>query len=142
MPKLSQYEIDRANNIKKNNALLASLDIHKDIFPPKEVQRPKKIAAPKKRKAEVNENDDASVGSPPKIARTDTGDELLSGARRSARNAGKKVDYRAEQVRSIPTPVSTRNKPGNQGPLGSGASTRKMCVYLFNMMPLYSLREL
>jgi E3 ubiquitin-protein ligase UHRF1 len=132
MPKLSQYEIERAKNIERNKALLATLEIHKDLFPPKEVHRPKKSAAPKKRKAEVDENDGASAGSTPKVARTDSGDEPSSGARRSARNAGKKVDYRAEQIRSLPNPISSRNrKPGNAGPLGTGASTRKMCAFPF-----------
>jgi E3 ubiquitin-protein ligase UHRF1 len=127
MVKLSQYEINRNNNIARNLALLAGLDIHKDTVPPKEVRKPKKVAAPKKRKAEVDENDDASAASPSKVPRTDTGNEPSFGARRSARNTGKKVDYKAEQIRSLPAPISIRNKPGNEGPLGSGASSRKMC---------------
>ena len=124
MVKLSQYEITRNNNIARNKALLAGFDIPKDTFPAKEVRKPRKAAAPKKRKAEVDENDDASSF---KVPRTDTGDEPSSGARRSARNAGKRVDYKAEQIRSLPAPISIRNKPGNEGPLRSGASSYKMC---------------
>lgn len=127
MPKLSQYEIEREENIKRNNALLDALGISK--VHPKEGPKPKKAAPPKKRKAQVDENNDVSAGSPPKIARTTSSDESLSGARRSARNAGKKVNYKAEQIRDIPVPISTRNKAGNAGPLGSGASGRKMCAF-------------
>ncbi|KIM85290.1 hypothetical protein PILCRDRAFT_817291 [Piloderma croceum F 1598] len=127
MPKLSQYEIEREENIKRNSALLDALGIQK--VHPKEVPKPKKAVPPKKRKAEVDENNDASAGSPPKIARTTSSDQPLSGARRSARNAGKKVDYKAEQIRVIPVPISTRNKAGNAGPLGSGASGRKIVKF-------------
>lgn len=133
MPKLSQYEIEREKNIARNQEVLEKLNIVGNLFPSKEVRRPKKPAAPKKRKAEVDENDDTSVGtSPSKIARTETGDEPLSGARRSARNAGKRVDYKAEQIRTLPGPVSSRNgsnRPGNAGPLGTGASSRKMHAF-------------
>jgi|SRR5882762_1321940 len=131
MPKLSQYELDRLQNIKRNMALLTSLDIHTDLFPPKEVRRPKKLAAPKKRKSE---NDDPSGDSPPKFARTDITDEPLSGARRSARNAGKKINYTGEQIRSLPDPVSSRSKKlGNAGPLGTGSGNK---MYVF---PLYTI---
>jgi hypothetical protein len=130
MPKLSHYEIEREENIKRNQALLDALGIPK--VHPEKAPKPK-AALPKKRKAKVDENDDASAGSPPKIARTTSSDEPLSGARRSARNAGKKIDYKAEQIRSTPVPISTRNKAGNAGPLGSGASGRKMCAFRLPM---------
>jgi E3 ubiquitin-protein ligase UHRF1 len=130
MPKLSQYEIDREQNIERNKAILAGLDLPK--IPPKETCQPKKPAARKKRKVEDDENNDVSAGSPPKFARTTISDEPSSGARRSARNAGKKVDYKAERIRSVPVPISTRNKPGNSGPLGSGASGHKMYACIFH----------
>jgi E3 ubiquitin-protein ligase UHRF1 len=137
MPKLSQYEIDRIENIARNKALLDAL-VPKDLFPPtKEVRQPKKPTAPKKRKAEVDESEENSTESEPKAARTDSGDEPSSGARRSARNAGKKIDYKAEQIRSLPSPISTRNKPGNAGPLGSGASSRKMYALIIHPSPPY-----
>jgi len=129
MPKISQYEIDREENIKRNNAVLESLGVTQVKVHPAKVPKPKKAAPLKKRKAEVDENDGVSAGSPPKVARITSSDEPLSGARRSARNAGKKVDYKAEQLRVIPVPISTRNKAGNAGPLGSGASGRKMCAF-------------
>jgi E3 ubiquitin-protein ligase UHRF1 len=133
MPQLSQYEKDRLANIERNKALLASLelDIPQNLFPQKEVRRPKKPAAPKKRRAEPDENDEAPKESPAKVARTDASDDA-SGVRRSARNAGKTVDYKSEKTGGLPLPLSVRNrnkKPGNAGPLGEGKGGKKMCVF-------------
>lgn len=139
MPKISQYELDREANIARNRALLATLDIPKDLFPPKEVRQPKKSAASKKRRAEVDESTEEPEDSPPKVARTDSGHEP-SGARRSARNAGKTVDYKSERNGGLPLPVTARNrskKQGNTGPLGTGNGGKKMYGFfkLFRVQP-------
>lgn len=125
---ISQYEIERAANIERNKAILAKLEIPKDIFPVKAAQKPKKSTAPKKRKVEI---DETSEDSPAKFSRTDSDEAPSAGSRRSARNAGKKIDYKAELYRGLPPPVAGHSsKPGNTGPLGAGGSGKKMYVCL------------
>ena len=126
-PKLSQYEIDREANIARNAALLASLGLTKDrreLFPvqPKQPNL-KKVVVPFKRKAE-----DSVAEERPKVARSDSDDAPTSGTRRSARNAGKTVDYKAGINRGPSESLAARSqKPGNSGPVGVG-SGKKMYV--------------
>lgn len=121
--KVSKYEIERNANIARNKAVLAELDIRMDLFPPKEVRQPKKSTTSQKRpRAETDENIDEPKQSPPKIARTESIDRP-SGARRSARNAGKIIDYKSGKSDGGPLPLIVRNhsnKPGNAGPIGEG----------------------
>lgn len=128
-PKMSQYEIEREANIARNAALLASMGLtkdSKDLFPV-QAKKPKqkKVVVPVKRKAE----DESAEEARPKIARTDSDDAPSSGTRRSARNAGKTVDYKAEANRGLPEPLAAGSfKPGNSGPVGVG-SGKKMYVF-------------
>ncbi|KAF7966629.1 hypothetical protein HWV62_37539 [Athelia sp. TMB] len=133
MAKISQYERDRDANIARNKALLASLNIEQIPFDePKEVRRPKKSAASKKRKAEpvIEETTDENA---PKIARTDSeNDGPASRTRRSARNAGKTVDYKSEHLRSqLPAPLtgSRGGLTGNEGPLRTGSNIKKIVQF-------------
>lgn len=125
---LSQYEIEREANMARNAALLTSLGLtndSKDLFPV-QTKKPKKVTAPVKRKAK----DAADEEERPKVARTDSDDAPTSGTRRSARNAGKTVDYKAEINRGLPEPAAARSmEPGNSGPVGAG-SGKKMYVFL------------
>lgn len=131
MAKISDYEKEREANIARNKALLASLGLEKPTTfdEPKEVRRPKKTAVSKKRKAEptTEETGDQSV---PKVARTDSDNDGPSSGtrRRSARNTGKTVDYKSEQLRSLPAPLTGRREEGtgNEGPLRSGSGINKM----------------
>ena len=128
-PKLSQYEIDREANIARNAALLASLGLTKDcreLFPVQAPKQPnlKKVVVPVKRKAE-----DSVAEERPKVARSDSDDAPTSGTRRSARNAGKTVDYKAGINRGPSESLAARSqKPGNSGPVGVG-SGKKMYVF-------------
>ncbi|KAF8922522.1 PUA-like domain-containing protein [Mucidula mucida] len=105
---VSEYERQRDANIARNKALLKSLGLDTPLFEPKEkiIPKPK---APKKRKE------------PPTP-------EESGPTRRSARNRGKKVDYKSEQKISSPMPISFQagiRVSGNEGPLGSGDGVKR-----------------
>ena len=129
-PKLSQYEIDREANIAKNRALLADLELtndSKELFTVKAPKQPrrKNVVAPVKRKAE----DEVAEEHHLKVARSDSDVTPASKTRRSARNAGKTVDYKAEIKRGLSEPLAARSqKPGNSGPVGVG-SGKKMYAF-------------
>lgn len=91
------FDEERAANIARNKALLASIgisDMKNEIFQ-KKAPPPKKKAQLKKRKApspDPDASDEEEAAPPPKVARAET-EENEGGLRRSRRNAGKKVDY-------------------------------------------------
>ncbi|KAI5835345.1 hypothetical protein K523DRAFT_411703 [Schizophyllum commune Tattone D] len=120
----SAYEKLKAANIEKNKALLISLgleaattQVFKDKPKPAPKPKPKK-AAPKKRKEPPAREEDE--GPDTKTQRVETV-EAPSGVRRSARNAGKSVDYNAEHNKALKTIVSfdTGRTSKNTGKLGS-----------------------
>ena len=96
------------------------------MFEPKE--KPRKPKAPKETKKRkepetVNEDEPAS-----KAAREDNTVEDTGPVRRSARNKGKSVDYKAEQTKVSAMPIAFQagiRQTGNDGPLGSSAGTRR-----------------
>ncbi|KAJ3475177.1 hypothetical protein NLI96_g12010 [Meripilus lineatus] len=95
--KMLSFDEERAANIARNKALLASIgisDMKNEIFQ-KKAPPPKKKAQLKKRKApspDPDASDEEEAAPPPKVARAET-EENEGGLRRSRRNAGKKVDY-------------------------------------------------
>ncbi|KAJ8084039.1 hypothetical protein PM082_002806 [Marasmius tenuissimus] len=132
MPALSAYEEQRLQNIERNKEVLKSLGLDKPFFEPKERRKPK--APPKKRKANTYEDasDGTSSGSPEPVKklRVAVTDDVstTNGPRRSSRNAGKTVDYKAERVLSNPVPISVEagiKKVWNTGPQGGGGLNGK-----------------
>ncbi len=116
---------------------MKSLGLDTPLFEPKEkiIPKPK---APKKRKEPPVTTDDGEPAA--KVSRGD-GDsstpEESGPTRRSARNRGKKVDYKSEQKISSPMPISFQagiRVSGNEGPLGSGDGVKRKynpCVHVF-----------
>ncbi len=91
------FDEERAANIARNRALLASIGVPDDVkkmAQQKRAPQRKQKAAPKKRKAPTPESDgsDNEERPVPKIARVEA-EESEGGLRRSRRNAGKKIDY-------------------------------------------------
>lgn len=101
------YAKEREQNIARNKALLDVLGINplKPKIEPKENLR-KKVAA-KKRKSPSPESDE--LEEPPKKASRLADDSNEPGrTRRSSRLAGKTVDYKQEQDRGVPEPITIK----------------------------------
>jgi E3 ubiquitin-protein ligase UHRF1 len=126
---MADYEAQRQANIERNQKLLESLGLADSFFPPKAKSKKKTVEKPaKKRKSIAVQDDGTPIPSAHKVARTDTSDTAGSGARRSARNIGKTVDYNSEQLRAAPVPASVQSgirKVDNSGPMGSEGGKRK-----------------
>ena len=105
------YERQRAENLKKNKALLQELGLDelKMYVPPKTA---KKDIAPtaksRKRKSPPPQDEKGENGSNAKALKTRAAEDITnaSGMRRSARNAGKVVDYKSETVKTLPEVIS------------------------------------
>ena len=104
------YEKERLANLKRNRELLLALELDelKNYVPSKT----KKVALPeaksRKRKSPPPrdaKNEDESDG---KVLKTRAAQDITntSGIRRSARNAGKVVDYKSEVVKAAPEIIS------------------------------------
>jgi len=107
IPTTMNYAEEREQNIARNKAILASLEINplKPKCEPKENSR-KKVAA-KKRKSPSPESD--GFEEPPQKAPRMTDDSNVSGrSRRSSRLAGRTVDYKQEQDRGVPEPITIK----------------------------------
>ena len=125
MPQLSEYERRKAENIARNRAILAEIELAQDVaalgiesVTDKKEQRAK---ATKKRKL----TPDQDAGAPAKAARTKEAPTVAT--RRSQRNMGKTVDYKAE--RSLPDLLPARVASGikeliDDGPMGRDSGTR------------------
>ncbi|KAF9526430.1 PUA-like domain-containing protein [Crepidotus variabilis] len=125
---VSEYEKIRLENIAKNKEILASLGLDKPLFEPKEKRPARKAKQSKKRKAEET-NEDLDEDSKPakKLLRNDSGTSSSSsptsedGPRRSARHAGKVIDYNKPEPRSLPERAAYSSgvkKLENDGPMG------------------------
>lgn len=127
---------DRGRNtfsfLHRNKELLKSLGLDQPFFQPKtKAEKPK--GAQKKRKSAPS--GDASLPPrPSKVARTnpeavlDETTKVEGAPRRSLRNAGKSIDYNAEQQRGTPIPISFKSGvrvTENAGPLGRDGGVRK-----------------
>ncbi|KAJ7070998.1 PUA-like domain-containing protein [Mycena amicta] len=121
---VSAYEKQRLANIQRNKALLLSLGLDKPVFEPTEIKRVERAKSSKKRKAV--EQPDTHSEHAPKAARTDA----VSGPlRRSARTAGKSIDYKAEKQSGSPLPISFKSglrSLENCGPLGRGEGEKRI----------------
>jgi E3 ubiquitin-protein ligase UHRF1 len=105
--------------------LLKSLGLDKPLFEPKEKPRKAKPEN-KKRKTPAEVDEDSSE--PAKVPRTASESVADTGVRRSSRNAGKKIDYKAEQQlrHTLPLSYSSGVKiTDNTGPLGREDGIRK-----------------
>ncbi|KJA29209.1 hypothetical protein HYPSUDRAFT_32591 [Hypholoma sublateritium FD-334 SS-4] len=118
---MSDYEKRKQENIKKNQALLASLGFDKPTLEPKE-KIIKKAPAAKKRKVSEDTSDESPAPREVKAPRATLADSAPeSGVRRSSRNAGKTVDYKNEIVDRTPVPVAYSSGvkgTENTGPMG------------------------
>jgi E3 ubiquitin-protein ligase UHRF1 len=139
---MSEYEKQRQLNIQKNIELLTAMGLNKPFFE----KQPKAKPAAKKRKPKAN-NDESLEAPAPKIPRTDSTNVADAGVRRSARHAGKTVDYSGEQQHSVPIPLSFKSgvrRTDNAGPLGreSGKRMHDPSVTLFTYLRSVSCHKL
>ncbi|KAF9270246.1 hypothetical protein L218DRAFT_23267 [Marasmius fiardii PR-910] len=131
MPPLSKYEQQRLENIERNKALLRQLGLDKPKFEPKTSRKKPPKESTKKRKTRESEYEETTEDSPSsaKVSRgTPTNDVSAGTLRRSSRNTGKTVDYKAERVISDPIPTSVEagiKKVWNTGPQGGGGLNGK-----------------
>jgi len=106
----------------QNRELLQTLGLNKPQIEPKK----KREKVTKKRKTENEENDESPRV--PKAQRTSVESEGGTAVvRRSARNAGKTIDYNSEIQQSLPKPLTRRiPKSGNEGPQGRDGDSRRV----------------
>ncbi|KAG1783922.1 PUA-like domain-containing protein [Suillus placidus] len=126
------YAEEREQNIARNRALLDGLGINplRPKCEPKENLR-KKVAA-KKRKSPLPESDELEepLKKAPRIA--DDNNEP-GGARRSSRLAGKTVDYKQEQDRGVPEPITF--KRSQKLKVGQVKSKRTYDPHMYGHIP-------
>ncbi|KAG5648017.1 hypothetical protein DXG03_007051 [Asterophora parasitica] len=104
---VSEYEKQRAFNVQRNKELLKSLGLDEPLFKPKQKIRQSK-AIVRKRKIAPNASDEDEkqpVTKAPRLIESESA-SVDGTIRRSSRNAGKKVDYTAEQQHSDPLPLA------------------------------------
>jgi hypothetical protein len=95
----------------QNRELLQTLGLYKPQIEPKPKEKREKVT--KKRKTENEDNDESKVQ---RIA--------VEGVRRSARNAGKTIDYNSEIQRSLPKPLTRKSE--NEGPQGRDGDSKRI----------------
>src|SRR6266550_3223400 len=115
-PSFSRYSL---TPLLQNRELLQTLGLYKPQLELKE-----KVT--KKRKPKNEENDESPRV--PKVQRVAVESEGgAAGVRRSARNAGKSIDYNSEIQRSLPEPLTRRNpKSENEGPQGRDGDSKRI----------------
>ncbi|KAG0708893.1 PUA-like domain-containing protein [Suillus ampliporus] len=126
------YAEEREQNIARNRALLSELGIAplRPRCEPKENSKKKKAAA-KKRKSPSPESD---VEEPPKKAPRIPDDNGVSGStRRSSRLAGRTVDYKQEQDRGVPEPITI--KRSKKLKVGQVKSKRTYDPHMYGHIP-------
>ena len=104
------YEKQRAENIQRNIQILLDLGVDelKTYVPPKTTKKEVAPAAKsRKRKSPPQDAEDGNESNT-KVLKTRAAEGITdaSGVRRSARNAGKVIDYKKEVVRTFPEAVS------------------------------------
>lgn len=103
-----------------------SRGLDKPIFEPKETKRPKASAKRKR----VEEHDAAPSAKASRIAPAESeGAGDTSAVRRSSRNTGKTVDYKAEHHGGPPVPISFKSgvrNTENAGPLGREGGSKRV----------------
>ncbi|KAJ7899158.1 PUA-like domain-containing protein, partial [Mycena olivaceomarginata] len=122
----SDYEKQRLLNMERNKALLREMAFFLNQ------KKSKGRRATSKKRPSVEEHENAPS---PKASRTQSvksrNSEVgeASAVRRSSRNAGKTVDYKAEHQRGSPLPVSFTSgvrSTENTGPLGREAGSKRL----------------
>ncbi|KAJ3511296.1 hypothetical protein NLJ89_g4188 [Agrocybe chaxingu] len=137
---VSQYEIDKAKNIKKNRELLMALGLDKPLFEPKE--KPVKRDKPSRKRKEPEpspEDNESEVVTKSQRVEPEAEPRLTpeSGRRRSSRNVGKVVDKK-EILKGSPVPVAYSSgvkTSKNTGPLGGSSGTRKHDPKTYGSIP-------
>ncbi len=117
------YEQQRLANIAANMALLDTLGLSSAAAPfkaKKKSTKPKPTKSKKRKlshdepRAPANDADEDESGSVEKLQKVEEDDGTVSGVRRSARNRGKKLDYKNDgdnevaTTRALPRVVSAR----------------------------------
>lgn len=128
------YEKGRAENIKKNRELLLALGLDelKNYVPPKATKKDMgPVAKSRKRKSPPPQDAKDEDGSEAKVVKTGVAQDIknTSGVRRSARNAGRMVDYKSEVVTSLPELISTAAKNANNSE-GKSSLERRHTPYV------------
>ncbi|KAF9781005.1 PUA-like domain-containing protein [Thelephora terrestris] len=106
------YEKSREENIKRNRELLMSLGLDelKTYVPPKATKKDVPPAAKSRKRKSPPPEDDTDLGVKAVKTRAAQDTTNTSGVRRSARNAGKTIDYKSEVVQALPGVVSAAAK--------------------------------
>jgi E3 ubiquitin-protein ligase UHRF1 len=104
------YEKSRDENIRRNREMLLALGLDelKTYVPPKTVKEVVPAAKSRKRKSPPLQDTKDEDESDAKISKTRAAQDITntSGVRRSARNAGKVIDYKSEAVTTLPEVIS------------------------------------
>ena len=108
------YERLRNENIKRNKEMLLALGLDKSntYVPPKTAKKTVTVAKSRKRKPPPLQDTKDEDESDAKVSKTRAAQDITntSGVRRSARNAGKAVDYKSEIVTTFPEVISAAAK--------------------------------
>jgi hypothetical protein len=105
----------------RNKKMLQSLGLDKPQFEPKEKPRPKKKKEENPRAQKRKADEEADARQPQKAPRLNDEKNIAAtdadapGPRRSSRNSGKVVDYKAERSTGNPIPLSWKNRSGEVG---------------------------
>lgn len=127
------YEKTRNENIKRNREILLALGLDelKTYVPPKAVKEVVPTAKSRKRKSPPLQDAKDEDESNAKVSKTRAAQDITntSGMRRSARNAGKVIDYNREVVKTVPEVISTAAKNA-QGSEGRSTAERRHSPYV------------
>jgi len=108
------YERARDENIRKNRESLLALELDQlKTYIPQKTTKKGSASAEKSRKRKLPPQDTKDEdGSDVKLSKTRATQDITntSGMRRSARNAGRVVDYKSEVVKTLPEVISTAAK--------------------------------
>lgn len=122
------YEKARVENIERNRELLRSLGLDelKTFVPPKTVKEAPTAKSRKRKSPPLQDTKDGDESNA-KVSKTRAAQDITdaSGVRRSARNAGKFIDYKSEVVKTFPEVISTAAKSG-----GKSTSERRHNPYV------------
>ena len=104
------YEKRRDENIQRNKELLLALELEelKAYVPPKTTKKDLVPAAKSRKRKSPPQDAEGENESNTKVLKTRAAEGITdaSGVRRSARNAGKVVDYKSEVVKTFPEAIS------------------------------------
>ena len=124
------YEKARLANIQRNRELLRALELD-DLKTYVAVPKKEPTAKSRKRKSPPVKDEEDGDEDGDKVSKTRAVQDITntSGARRSARNAGKVVDYKREVVTTLPEVISAAAKSAKNSE-GKGMSERRHNPYV------------